>query len=136
MCQGEPVRKGRLWPLILLASVALLGGMGLGLWYGWVLDPVEYRDTDVSHLASVYRDEYLLMVGETYALDGDLDAARARLALLDLPDPAAQVAEAAHAAIARGASHLDIQALARLATALGARHEAFVPYLEGGDALP
>ena len=71
--RGYAVRKFRLWPLILLASVALLGGMGLGLWYGWVLDPVEYRDTDVSHLASVYRDEYVLMVGETYVLDGDLE---------------------------------------------------------------
>ena len=130
------MRKGRLWPLILLASVAVLGGMGLGLWYGWVLDPVEYRDTDVSHLASVYRDEYVLMVSEAYALDGDLDAARARLAQLSTSDPGLLVADQAQAAIARGASQLDIQALARLATALGARREAFAPYLEGGDALP
>lgn len=127
------MRKGRLWPLILLASVALLGGMGLGLWYGWVLDPVEYRDTDVSHLASVYRDEYVLMVGEAFVLDGDLDAARARLALLDLPDPAVQVADSAEAALARGASLLDVQALARLAAALGAQRESLRPYLEAGD---
>ena len=130
------MRKGRLWPLILLASVALLGGMGLGLWYGWVLDPVEYRDTDVSHLASVYRDEYVLMVGETFALDGDLDAARARLALLALSDPAGHVADQAQSAIARGASRLDIQALARLAAALGAQRATLVPYLEGGDDAP
>ena len=59
------MRKRRLWPLILLASFALFGGMGLGLWYGWVLDPVEYTNTDVSRLASVYRDEYVLMVGDS-----------------------------------------------------------------------
>jgi hypothetical protein len=130
------VRKGRLWPVILLASVALLGGMGLGLWYGWVLDPVEYTDTDVSHLASVYRDEYVLMVGEAYALDGDLDAARARLALLDLADPATHVADLAQAALERGAPRLDVQALARLAAALGAQRETLAPYLEGGDDAP
>jgi hypothetical protein len=110
--------------------------MGLGLWYGWVLDPLEYRDTDVSHLASVYRDEYVLMVGETYALDGDLDAARARLALLSVPDPAALVADQAQAFISRGASPLDIQALARLAAALGVRRDALSPYLEEGDGSP
>jgi len=130
------VDKGRLWPLILLASVAVLGGMGLGLWYGWVLDPVEYRDTDVSHLQSVYRDEYVLMVGETYAMDGDLDAARARLALLGQEDVGALVADQAQAAIARGAAELDIQALARLAAALGARRDELAPYLVGGDGLP
>ena len=128
------VRKGRSWPLILLALVALLGGMGLGLWYGWVLDPVEYRDTDVSHLASVYRDEYVLMVAETFMLDGDLDAARARLALLAVPDLPGRVADQAQAALARNASQLDVQALARLAAALGAERDALKPYLESTGA--
>ena len=128
------MRKGRSWPLILLASVALLGGMGLGLWYGWVLDPVEYRDTDVSHLASVYRDEYVLMVAETFMLEGDLDAARARLALLAVPDLPGRVADQAQAALARNASQLDVQALARLAAALGAERDTLKPYLESTGA--
>ena len=130
------MRKGRLWPLILLASFASFGGMGLGLWYGWVLDPVEYTNTDVSRLSSVYRDEYVLMVGETYALDGDLDAARARLALLELPDPANHAADLAEAALARGAPRLDVEVLARLAAALGARRATLAPYLERGDDTP
>jgi len=132
--RGYTVRKGRLRPLILLALVALLGGMGLGLWYGWVLDPVEYRDTDVSHLASVYRDEYVLMVAETYALDGDLDAARARLALLSASSIPDLVADQAQVALTRSASQLDIQALARLAAALGAQRDVLMPYLESVGA--
>jgi hypothetical protein len=120
--------------------------MGLGLWYGWVLDPVEYRDTDLSHLAPVYRDEYVLMVSETYALDRDLDAARARLALLGTAgggsglggasDASALVADRAQAAIARGASQLDIQALTRLAAALGAERDELTPTLDGRDVAP
>jgi hypothetical protein len=90
----------------------------------------------MSHLASVYRDEYVLMVSETYALDGDLDAARARLAQLSASDPGLLVADQAQAAIARGASQLDIQALARLAAALGVRQDALLPYLDGGDGTP
>jgi hypothetical protein len=110
--------------------------MGLGLWYGWVLDPVEYTDTDISHLASVYREEYVLMVGETYALDGDLDAARARLALLDLSDPASHVTDLTRAALERGEAELDVRSLARLAAALGSQQELLAPYLDGGDGLP
>jgi hypothetical protein len=110
--------------------------MGLGLWYGWVIDPVEYRDTDVSHLAAVYRAEYILMVSQAYALDGDLSAARARLALLASPDPALTVADVAEAAIAQGASELDIRSLARLAKALGAERDSLAPYVARIGSVP
>ena len=132
----EGVRKGRRWPLIVLACVALFGGMGLGLWYGWVFDPVEYTDTDLSHLAAVYRDEYILMVSQAYVLNGDLDAARARLALLSVPDTAVLVANVAESALARGASDLDIQSLARLAAAMGVQRDALAPYVDGAEGAP
>ena len=88
----------------------------------------------MSHLASVYRDEYVLMVAETFMLDRDLDAARARLALLAVPDLPERVADQAQAALARDASQLDVQALARLAAALGAERDALKPYLESTGA--
>ena len=130
------MRKGRRWPLVVLALVALLSGMGLGLWYGWVIDPVEYKDTDISHLAAVYRAEYVLMASQAYALDGDLDGARARLALLSIPDPASAVADVAESAIAQGGSELDIRSLARLASALGARRDSLAPYVESIESVP
>ena len=78
----------RVWLTILLAIVGLAGGVGLGLWYGWEIDPVEWTDTGIAHLHPAYQEEYILMVSEAYALDGDLGIARARIALLELPDPA------------------------------------------------
>ena len=117
------------WTLFWVALVAVLAGAGLGLWYGWVVNPVEYQDTDVAHLYAVYRDEFVLMVGQAYALDGDLDTARARLALLSWPDPANTVADMAEAAIEQGSSRLDVQALARLAAALGVQRDTLRPYL-------
>jgi hypothetical protein len=122
------------WTLFGVALVALLAGAGLGLWYGWVVNPVEYKDTDVAHLYAVYRDEFILMVGEAYALDGDLDTARARLALLSLPDPANTIADMAEAAIERGASRLDVQTLARLAAALGVQRDTLRPFLGAAPA--
>jgi hypothetical protein len=119
----------RRWALFWVALVAVLTGAGLGLWYGWMVNPVEYKDTDVAHLYAVYRDEFILMVAEAYAVDGNLDTARARLALLSVPDPANTVADLAEAALSRGASQLDVQALARLAAALGVQREPLRPYL-------
>ena len=130
------MRDRRTWPLIVVALVSLLGGIGLGLWYGWVVDPVEYKDTDIAYLAGIYRDEYILMVSEAYALDGNLGAARARMALLSLPDPANAVADTAEAAMARGVPRMDVQALARLATAMGAQRDSFRPYLVPADKVP
>jgi hypothetical protein len=127
--EGIRMRGGRGWALLVVVLVAVLAGGGLGLWYGWVVNPVEYKDTDVAHLYAVYRDEYILMVAEAYALDGDLGTARARLALLSLPDPASAVADLAETAIAMGSSRLDIQSLARLAAVLGAQRDVLNPYL-------
>ena len=115
--------------LAIVILVGLLAGVGLGLWYGWVIDPVQYDDTDMAHLYGTYRDEYVLMVGAAYAVDGDLDTARARLALLSLPEPAEALADAAEAAIQRDDPRLDIEALARLAAAMGAQRAELGPYL-------
>ena len=121
------------WAKILVAIVGLAGGAALGLWYGWIVSPVEWTDTDLAHLHPFYKDEFVLMVSEAYALDGDLDTARARMALLDLPDPAAAVADLAERYIAQSAPALQIRALAQLADAMGAGREAFHPYLYAED---
>jgi hypothetical protein len=123
------------WTLFWVALVAVLAGAGLGLWYGWVVNPVEYKDTDVAHLYAVYRDEFILMIGEAYAVDGDLDTARARLALLSLPDPANTIADMAEGVIEQGGSRLDVQALARLAAALGVQRDTLRPYLGSAPAV-
>jgi hypothetical protein len=122
------------WIKILLAIVGLAGGAALGLWYGWMVAPVEWTDTDLAHLHPFYKDEFVLMVSKAYALDGDLDTARARMALLDLPDPAAAVADLAERYIAQSAPTPQIRALAQLADAMGAGREAFQPYLHAEDA--
>ena len=124
------------WTVLLLAIVGLLLGTGLGLWVGWGIAPVEYTDTDISYLHPNYRDDFLLMVSETYALDGDLGTARARIALLSLPDPAQAVADRAEKAIAQDAAPSYIRALVRLSIAMGAQRESFRPYLPSLDERP
>ena len=124
----------RIWVwAIVLALVGIAAGVGLGLWYGWEIDPVEYTDTDIAYLHPIYRDEYMRLVSSAYALDGDLNTARARLVLLDVPDPAVAVADLAERAIADGVSAPDIALLARLAVDLGADRAALEPYVAQGE---
>ena len=121
--------KKRRWVPLLLAFIGLVGGTSLGLWYGWMVDPVEYTDTDIAYLHPLYKEDLILMVSKAYALDGDLDTARARLALLALPAPAESVADLAERQIALGAPPPQVRVLAELADALGARRDTFAPYL-------
>ena len=66
---------------------------------------------------------------QAYSLDGDLNAARQRLALLGEGDPGARVAQRGEQAIAEGLPPSYIGTLARLAAALGARSPALSAYL-------
>jgi hypothetical protein len=98
-----------------------------------MVDPVEWTDTDMAHLHPFYQDEFILMVSSAYALDADLNLARARIALLDLPDPANAVADLAERHIGQGSPPPQIRALAQLASAMGTEREAFRPYLHAED---
>jgi hypothetical protein len=130
------MRRGRSRQIVLLLTIGLLAGTGLGLWYGWIVSPLEYTDTDIAHLHPAYHDDLVLMVSEAYALDADRDTARARLALLSLPDPATAVADLADKAVAQNAPLAHIRALARLAAALGAQRDSLRPYQSDAGGAP
>lgn len=68
--------------------VAILVGLAVGLYYGWVISPVQYVDTAPDTLREDYQVDYVLMVAEAYQVEDDLARAVRRLALLggDLPE--------------------------------------------------
>jgi hypothetical protein len=69
-------------------------GLGLGLLYGWVLDPVRFTDTTPDSLRADYRTDYVLMVAEAYHADHNADLAVRRLAIFG-SEPASSIAEKA-----------------------------------------
>ncbi len=93
-----------------LLSIGL--GVGLGLLYGWVINPPTAHDMQASELRSDYRTDYVLMVAEIYGDDLDLQAASARLSLVGDPQQLAQ--EAILAAQQTGYAFTDVETLARL----------------------
>ncbi|RLD06431.1 MAG: hypothetical protein DRI65_06785 [Chloroflexota bacterium] len=72
----------------------LLLGLGLGLVYGWVVNPVSYQDTTLESLRVDYKTDYTLMVAEVYHQEGDLDWALNRLTLLEDKSPLVSVENA------------------------------------------
>jgi hypothetical protein len=87
------------WLKFLLA-IAL--GAAAGMFYGWVISPVEYIDTTPDSLREDYKTDYVLMVAEAYQAEADLGGAARRLAVLgDLP-PTQVVANAVAFALTNG----------------------------------
>jgi len=108
----------RLLPALLLLAVA--AGAAGGLFYTWVLDPVEIYDPTPGALRMSQKAVYLALVGDLYAFDGDLDRAGTRLAGLGLKPDGPALAGFVEQYLNAGGRPEDVRNLARLAEALGA----------------
>jgi hypothetical protein len=65
--------------------IVIILGIAAGLVYGWVISPVEYTDTPLNSLRDDFKADYVLMVAEIYAADGEIVSAQQRLAFLGSP---------------------------------------------------
>ena len=103
---------------ILEGAIALILGFGLGLTYAWVISPVKYVDAEPQALRADFKDHFRSAISAAYASNGDLERARARLALLNDPDPTQALNAQAQRMMASGESPDAIQQVALLASAL------------------
>lgn len=90
--------------------ILFLGG-GIGLIYGWVINPVEYVDTSPGSLREDYKTDYVLMVAEVYQKEQDLDLALERLAFLGDAEPETYVDIALYFAVQSEYSSSDLRLL-------------------------
>jgi hypothetical protein len=102
--------------MLFLLMVAL--GAGLGLLYGWVINPVKYVDSTPNNLRVDYQSDYVLMVAEAYNADGDLALAVRRLAILGEKPPLEIVREALIFGSQAPYPEADMQLLTQLASDL------------------
>ena len=93
-------------------------GIGVGLLYGWVINPVKYVDTTPAKLRTDYQTDYILMVAEAYQAEGDLDLAARRLAVLGDSPPAEIVRLAMISAAQISYADSDQELLSHLTSAL------------------
>jgi hypothetical protein len=104
----------------LFLLIALAAGIGLGLAYGWLVDPVEFFDLTPDTLRADYKADYVLMVAETYHAEQDAALAARRLAILGSRSPSAIASEGLAFARTNGFADSDIALLQELVTAMQA----------------
>lgn len=100
--------------------IAILFGVGLGLVYGWLINPIEYVDTTPDTLRVDYQTDYILMISEAYQGEGDLDWAVRRLAVLGDTPPIEMVYQAILFAEKAGYTDADLARMQSLMSALQA----------------
>ncbi len=122
------------WLIALFVGVAI--GLALGLTLTWVVWPVQYYDTDPVDLRAEHKEDYIVLVGAAYAVDGDLARAKARLAKLEEKDIGSVVAGLAERYVQEGRDAAETRGLAKLANALGVRTGAILVYIATPTPLP
>ena len=93
---------------------ASLVGIGVGLYYGWVVSPIQYYDTTPATLRIDYQADYVLMVAEVYADDKDAILAVERLYFLGADTPMEIVQQAIVYAVQAGYAPEDLALMREL----------------------
>jgi len=104
----------------ILIFIALLLGIGAGLAYGLVIDPIEYFDLPPDTLRADYKTDYVLMTAEAYRVEQDPGIAARRLAIFGSQTPSAIASEALEYARSNGFPDSDIVLIQDLVTAMQA----------------
>ena len=98
--------------------IVMLLGVGLGLLYGWVIDPVEYIDTYPGTLREDYKADFVLMIAEAYHYERDIELAVGRLGFLGNAPPESHLDSTLYFAVQSGYSASDLELLRELRDAL------------------
>ena len=99
--------------------IAIVLGASAGLFYGWVVNPVEYVDISPQNLRSDYKSDFVLMVAESYQADHDTGLAVRRLALIGNSSPTDIVAVALDYGLKHGFAAQDLSLIQSLGEAVG-----------------
>lgn len=120
--------------------LGLVLGLAAGLWYAWMIDPVTFVEVSPARFNEQYQDDYILLVSQSYAVNGDWLRAEQRLAALDDPAISQTVANLLEQSVREQKPAGAIRNLAILARQLGAETQAvalFAPTpVQGSTATP
>jgi hypothetical protein len=100
--------------------IALVAGVGMGLAYGWYIDPVEFFDLTPDTLSADYKADYVLMTAESFRVEQDAGLAARRLAIFGAQSPSSIAAQGLEYARINGFDDADIVLMQELVTALQA----------------
>jgi hypothetical protein len=108
--------------------IALVVGLGIGSYLGWVQFPVRYTDSSADRLAQRYKDEYTVMIANAYQSDSDLNSAFERMRLIGVENLPAYVQDTTERFITNSSDVNDIRALVAFSEGLGRLTPIMQPY--------
>jgi hypothetical protein len=108
--------------------LAIFAGLVIGLAFGWFVKPAAVRRVDPQHLRQDYQTDYVLMVAETYASEGNAANAVERLHFLGNEQVNVYVRQAILIGGQAGYSQQDIETMNNLSLAL----QSWIPQSDGG----
>lgn len=103
-----------------LVLVMLALGVAGGLYYAWMIDPVDSYRTSPDALHAEDKLRYLTLVGDLYGCQQDWETTQARLQALDIPADGPALAHLIEQYLDSGGRPEDVRPLAQLASDLGA----------------
>lgn len=103
-----------------LLLIGLIVGLAGSLYYAWLINPADTQTATAADLRVDYKEDYILMVSQAYAADGDWALALARLNQLDDPQLTQTVVQQLESYLRRGEPADVVRNLAELAKQLGA----------------
>ena len=121
--------------LLLSLVIGLIGG----LYYAWVIEPVIFTDASPARFNDEYRETYILLVSQSYAVNDNWPLAQQRLAALDDPEIAETVNSLLETAVRQQRPAPLLEQLAIVARQLGAEGQAialFAPTLPASNSQP
>ncbi len=108
------------WTALVLFVVTVAAGVAGGLYYAWVLDPIQDYDATPDTLQPQDRFVYLALIGDLYIYEDDLSQAEARLEALGIQADGSVLAGLIEEYLDGGGRPEEVRNLARLAEVLGA----------------
>ena len=133
----EPVVARPSLPALSLIFLGLVLGLGGALYYAWIINPVVLIDASPARFSPEYKAEYILLVSQSFAVNGDLAQAEQRLTALGEINAAQTVANLLERFVRERRPSAQITSLAALAQKLGVENQAvalFAPTPAGGLA--
>lgn len=100
--------------------LAIAVGLGIGLAYGWFINPPDAKYATLDSLRSDYQADYVLMIAEKFAVDRDALGAKLALRNISPDDSAACIKQALIMGQQLGYSEGEMQAISALEAAVAA----------------
>lgn len=83
--RAETSNKSDHQPLLGRSSLIFIGvifGLGIGIYYAWLVEPVIYVKASPARFDAGHQEEYIFLVSQSYAANGNWELAQDRLAAL------------------------------------------------------